>query len=65
MIFYILQHFVNIIRVRALIMIFLFPCVCHEHDMGDNIGPTKLNLYVPFCKCWFILIESFFLYDFN
>ena len=46
-------------------MIFLFPCVCHEHDMGDNIGPTKLNLYVPFCKCWFILIESFFLYDFN
>lgn len=36
-------------------MIFSFSYVCHEHDaMGENIGPIKLKLYVPFCKCWFL-----------
>ena len=28
--------------------------------MGDNNEPIKLNLYVPFCKCWFVLIEGFY-----
>ena len=54
------QHFISIIRVRALIMDFFFPYVCNEHAMGDNNEPIKLNLYVPFCKCWFVLIEGFY-----